>query len=42
AKVMEEAGFSRHKGEWWHFSLGDQMWAWSLDRAYAIYGRVED
>ena len=42
AKVMKEAGFSRHKGEWWHFSLGDQMWAWSLDRAYAIYGRVED
>jgi D-alanyl-D-alanine dipeptidase len=42
AKVMNEAGFSRHKGEWWHFSLGDQMCAWSLDRAYAIYGRIED
>jgi D-alanyl-D-alanine dipeptidase len=37
-KVMKEAGFSRHQGEWWHFSLGDQMWAWSLDRPYAIYG----
>ena len=26
--TMESAGFSRHLGEWWHFSLGDQMWAW--------------
>jgi zinc D-Ala-D-Ala dipeptidase len=26
--VMLEAGFCRNPGEWWHFSLGDQMWAW--------------
>ncbi|MEG3439162.1 M15 family metallopeptidase [Pannus brasiliensis CCIBt3594] len=39
-KLMKEAGFNRHKGEWWHFSLGDQMWAWSLDRPFAIYGGV--
>ncbi len=26
--VMYSAGFTRHPGEWWHFSLGDQMWAW--------------
>jgi len=25
---MTTAGFSRHPNEWWHFSLGDQMWAW--------------
>jgi D-alanyl-D-alanine dipeptidase len=41
AKVMNEAGFSRHKGEWWHFSLGDQMWAWSLGQPRAIYGKIE-
>jgi zinc D-Ala-D-Ala dipeptidase len=27
-QVMREAGFQRHPGEWWHFCLGDQMWAW--------------
>ncbi len=26
--VMLEAGFRRNPGEWWHFSMGDQMWAW--------------
>jgi D-alanyl-D-alanine dipeptidase len=25
---MMEAGFRRNPGEWWHFSMGDQMWAW--------------
>jgi zinc D-Ala-D-Ala dipeptidase len=27
-QVMEQAGFQRHPGEWWHFSWGDQLWAW--------------
>ncbi|WP_017297694.1 M15 family metallopeptidase [Nodosilinea nodulosa] len=27
-QVMESAGFRRHPNEWWHFSLGDQLWAW--------------
>lgn len=27
-QVMESAGFRCHPQEWWHFSLGDQMWAW--------------
>lgn len=42
--VMRTAGFQRHPGEWWHFSLGDQMWAWltnqeNLDNAaVARYG----
>lgn len=26
--IMNYAGFMRHPGEWWHFSSGDQMWAW--------------
>ncbi|ASC72212.1 D-alanyl-D-alanine dipeptidase [Halomicronema hongdechloris C2206] len=27
-QAMEPAGFRRHPQEWWHFSLGDQLWAW--------------
>ncbi len=26
--VMLAAGFRRNPKEWWHFSMGDQMWAW--------------
>lgn len=39
-EVMAAAGFSRHGNEWWHFSLGDQMWAWARGSSAAIYGRV--
>ncbi|MBC6424580.1 MAG: D-alanyl-D-alanine dipeptidase [Hormoscilla sp. SP12CHS1] len=31
-EIMIAAGFERHPNEWWHFSLGDQMWAWLRDR----------
>jgi D-alanyl-D-alanine dipeptidase len=40
AEVMGAAGFVRHPHEWWHFSHGDQLWAWSLGRPAALYGRV--
>ena len=45
-EVMTQAGFYRHPGEWWHFSLGDQMWAWlhnqnnPVEKAIACYGRI--
>lgn len=39
-EVMAAAGFSRHGNEWWHFSLGDQMWAWTRGEPVAIYGRA--
>lgn len=26
--AMTTAGFTQHPNEWWHFSFGDQMWAW--------------
>lgn len=45
--VMSTAGFRRHPGEWWHFSFGDQMWAWQrrqeppTQAVVARYGRVE-
>jgi D-alanyl-D-alanine dipeptidase len=45
-EVMESAGFLRHPGEWWHFSLGDQLWAWLYNQRHpqnpvvARYGRI--
>lgn len=45
-QVMGTAGFRRHPQEWWHFSLGDQLWAWIVSHepgqggAIARYGRV--
>ncbi|MGF1535795.1 MAG: M15 family metallopeptidase [Elainellaceae cyanobacterium] len=44
--AMEGAGFRRHQQEWWHFSYGDQMWAWLTNqeqpdkKAIARYGGV--
>lgn len=44
--VMCEAGFCQHPNEWWHFSYGDQMWAWQQQQnsptatLTARYGRV--
>ncbi|MDH6057465.1 M15 family metallopeptidase [Umezakia ovalisporum] len=43
--VMLKAGFQRNPREWWHFSFGDQMWAWLYNQANpadcltARYGR---
>jgi len=45
-QVMVTAGFLRHPGEWWHFSWGDQLWAWQYNQInphnpqIARYGRV--
>ena len=46
--IMTSAGFLRHPGEWWHFSKGDQFWAWQQNQrqstdehTVAYYGRVE-
>lgn len=50
AQAMRAAGFRQHPNEWWHFSLGDQLWAWlgmtadetpNNSRAFAYYGRAE-
>jgi len=40
--AMNHAGFVRHPNEWWHFSYGDQLWAWKTAASMAIYGRVDD
>jgi zinc D-Ala-D-Ala dipeptidase len=45
-RVMTDVGFVRHPDEWWHFSLGDQLWAWlnhPVDPQHPIpayYGRA--
>lgn len=45
-RVMTYTGFVRHPEEWWHFSIGDQLWAWvnnQTDRQQplqAYYGRA--
>ena len=45
-QVMTSVGFRRHPKEWWHFSLGDQFWAWlwrqetGQNDAIAKYGGV--
>ncbi|MCG5057560.1 MAG: M15 family metallopeptidase [Limnoraphis sp. WC205] len=45
AAVMISAGFKQHPNEWWHFSYGDQMWAWlnnqqeTEQKSVAKYGR---
>ncbi|WP_259732308.1 MULTISPECIES: M15 family metallopeptidase [Synechococcales] len=37
--AMTAAGFCQHPNEWWHFSHGDQLWAWQSAQASAVYGR---
>ena len=45
--IMQSQGFRRHPAEWWHFSLGDQMWALAErgtnpgSQATAHYGRAD-
>jgi D-alanyl-D-alanine dipeptidase len=47
AGVMKKVGFQQHLNEWWHFSYGDQIWAWLTMQQSpsailtARYGRVE-
>ncbi len=38
ANAMAMVGFSQHPHEWWHFSYGDQMWAWHCGMSSARYG----
>jgi zinc D-Ala-D-Ala dipeptidase len=42
AEAMGSAGFVRHPNEWWHFSWGDQLWAWASGAGVACYGRWLD
>ena len=41
ADVMDSAGFAQHPNEWWHYSHGDQLWAWRSGADIAIYAEAE-
>ncbi len=38
SKILNHFGFAQHPNEWWHFSFGDQLWAWSKGEDVAFYG----
>ena len=39
-EIMTKFGFAQHPNEWWHFSYGDQLWAWKNKKGNAIYGKI--
>ena len=39
-EVMVKYEFVQHPNEWWHFSYGDQLWAWKNKKPYAFYGKI--
>lgn len=41
ADCLHTQGLVRHPNEWWHFSFGDQLWAWRTQAPSARYGRVD-
>ena len=39
-EIMNKFGFVQHPNEWWHFSYGDQLWAWKNNKENALYGKI--
>ncbi len=39
-EIMTKYGFAQHPNEWWHFSFGDQLWAWQNKKTNALYGKI--
>ena len=39
-EIMVEFEFVQHPNEWWHFSYGDQLWAWKNKKPKAFYGKI--
>ncbi len=40
-EILESAGFVNYPREWWHFSCGDQYWAFLNNQDSALYSSVE-
>lgn len=38
--VMLDAGFASCMPEWWHFSYGDQVWAWFYGKQNSLYNPI--
>ncbi len=41
ADVLAPSGLTNYIAEWWHWSYGDQGWAYRIDAEHAIYGPVD-
>lgn len=39
--TMLDAGLASCKPEWWHFSYGDQVWAWFYGEENSLYSPVD-
>jgi D-alanyl-D-alanine dipeptidase len=39
--VMLDAGLASCMPEWWHFSYGDQIWAWFYGKTNSLYSPVD-
>ena len=39
-EIMIKFEFVQHPNEWWHFSYGDQLWAWKNKKTSAFYGKI--
>lgn len=40
-KAMLNAGFASCKVEWWHYSYGDQLWAWFYGKKNSLYSPID-
>ncbi len=40
-RAMLNAGFASTYAEWWHYSYGDQVWAWFYGKTDCLYDIVE-
>jgi D-alanyl-D-alanine dipeptidase len=40
-RAMLDAGLASCMTEWWHFSYGDQLWAWFYGKHESIYSPVD-
>jgi D-alanyl-D-alanine dipeptidase len=40
-RAMVGQGFASTAFEWWHFSFGDQVWAWFYEEEDSLYGLVD-
>jgi len=41
-ETLAAEGFINYPREWWHFSYGDQYWAFATGSAKALYGTVQE
>lgn len=39
--AMLDAGFASCMPEWWHFSYGDQVWAWFYGKQNSLYSPID-